>query len=70
MKAVAKVKETVIRDFLFADDYAPNTSTEQMTQNEMDCLGTVQSDGATRIAKASVTFGRLRGCLVQNQPHQ
>ena len=38
MKAVPKVKETVIRVFFFADDCALNASTEQRMWHEMHCL--------------------------------
>ena len=33
-----KVKKTVIRDFLFADDCALNAKTEETMQHETDCL--------------------------------
>ena len=38
LQAVTKVKEIVIRDFLFPDDCALNANTEQMMQNGMDHL--------------------------------
>ena len=46
LQAVTKVKETVIRDFLFADDCALNANTEQKMQNGMD-----------RLSKACDNFG-------------
>ena len=38
LKSVTKVKKTVIRDFLFADDCALNANTEETMQHETDCL--------------------------------
>ena len=38
LQAVKKVKETVTRVLLFADDCTLNASTEQMMQREMDCF--------------------------------
>ncbi len=38
LKAVCKVKETIAREVLFADDCALNPSTEQKMQQEIDCF--------------------------------
>ena len=38
LRAVTKVKEVMIRDFLFADDCALNASTEAAMQHETDCF--------------------------------
>jgi len=40
LQAVTKVKETILRDFVFADDCALNASNEQEMQAEMDSFST------------------------------
>ena len=47
MQAVTKVKETVIRDFLFADDCALNASTEEKMQQELDGFSACDNFGLT-----------------------
>ncbi|XP_038077350.1 uncharacterized protein LOC119745200 [Patiria miniata] len=38
LQAVTKVKETIVRDLLFADDCALNASSEQEMQHEVNCF--------------------------------
>lgn len=50
LQTVTKLKDTAIRDFLFADDCALNARSEQEMQLEMDRLSTA-SFGLTISAK-------------------
>ena len=50
MQAVTKVKETVPRDFLFADDCALNASDEHKMQAEIDSFSTACNNFALTIS--------------------
>ena len=68
LQAVTKLKETVISDFLFADDCALNASNKQEMQQLRDRFSSVcDSFGLTiSIRKAEVTFQATHG----NQYHE
>ena len=70
LQAVTKVKETVIKDFLFADDCALNANTEQTMQHEMDCLsGACDNFGLTiSTKKTEVMYQPAPGNPYQ-EPH-
>ncbi|XP_063593893.1 uncharacterized protein LOC134770856 [Penaeus indicus] len=58
LKSVTKVKETILRDFLFADDCALNAGNEHEMQAEMDCFSTACNNFGLTIStkKTEVMF--------------
>ena len=68
LQAITKVRETVLRDFLFADDYALNVSHEQEMQAEMDCFSSACDNFGLNIStkKTDVMFQPAPG----NQYHE
>ena len=68
LQAVTKVKETVLRDFLFADDCALNASDEHEMQVEMDSLSAACNNFGLTIStkKTQVMFQPAPG----NQYHE
>ena len=67
LEAATKVKETVLRDFLFADDCALNASDEQEMQAEMDSFSAACNNFSLTIStkKTEVMFQPAPG----NQYH-
>ncbi|KAL8572129.1 hypothetical protein ACOMHN_052926 [Nucella lapillus] len=61
LQAVTKVKETVLRDLLFADDCALNAGDEQEMQGEMDSLSSACNNfGLTiRTKKVEVMYQQV-----------
>ena len=68
LEAVMKVKETVLRDFLFADNCALNASDEQEMQAEMDSFSAACNNFGLTIStkKTEVMFQPAPG----NQYHE
>ena len=66
LQAITKVKETVIRDFLFADDCALNASTEEEMQHELDCFSSACDNFGLTIS----VLPKLKSCtkLLQASP--
>ena len=62
LQAVTKVKETVIKDFLFADDCALNPGDEQDLQLQMDRFSSAYDNSGLTISttKTEVTFQPLQ----------
>ena len=73
-QAVSKVFETVIREFLFADDCALNATSEQKMQHEMDCFSQACSNFGLTIStsKTEVMYQPAPGhpyfCLLYTSP--
>ena len=70
LQAVTKVKETIIRDFLFADDCALNANTEQAMQGDMDRFSASCDNFGLTIStkKTEVMFQPAPG-NPYNEPH-
>ena len=70
LQAVTKVKETVIRDFLFADDCALNASTEREMQTGMDSFSSACDNFGLTIStkKTEVMFQPTPG-QPYHEPH-
>ncbi|KAL9961518.1 hypothetical protein ACROYT_G030473 [Oculina patagonica] len=68
LQAVTKVKETVLRDFLFADDCAVNASNKQEMQalNKQYHKPQITVNGQTLQAVESFTYGYLGSTLSRN----
>ena len=70
LQAVTKVKETVVRDFLFADDCALNATTEQQMQDEMDCFsGACDNFGLTISTKKTEVMYQPAPGKPYQEPH-
>ena len=67
LKAVTKVKQTVIRDFLFADDFALNVTSECNMQDSRDRFSTACNSFSLTIStkKSKVMFQPAPGTLSQ-----
>ena len=68
LKAVTKVKETVIRDFLFADDCVLNANREQKIQQKMDCFSRARDNFGLTIStkKTEVMYQQAPGNPTKN----
>ncbi|XP_055508214.1 uncharacterized protein LOC129707301 [Leucoraja erinacea] len=70
LQAVTKVKETVISDYAFADDCAPNASTEQKMQHKMGCLSRACDNlGLTISSKKTDVMYQPAPAMPYQEPH-
>ena len=66
LQAKTKVKETKIKDFLFADDCALNACTEETMQRETNCFSRVCDNLTISIKKTEVMYQPAPGKLYKD----